>query len=166
MKTFAFAIFLSVSTTALAAPEDAAYPVLPDTPSGIGAPEAVVCRAPQTLPDGGAGPKICLKNNIWVRLSLTGKDLSADGKSVFDRPTVEQPTGRGNPDSVTCRRPVPLTVSHVRFGPKVCLTNQQWKDIAAKRMEVDSSGEIVMKPVGPGNDGAIPVARVNQTPPL
>jgi hypothetical protein len=112
------------------------------------------------------GPKICMQNEIWVRLSLTGKDLSADGKSVFDRPTVEQPTGEGNPDSVTCRRKVPLTASHIRFGPKVCLANKQWKEIADKNMMVDVNGEIVMRPIGPSADGAYPVTTVNRSPPL
>ncbi|HWU54902.1 MAG TPA: hypothetical protein VN175_05320, partial [Rhizomicrobium sp.] len=115
---------------------------------------------------GDMGPKICMQNNIWVRLSLTGKDLSADGKSVFDRPTVEQPTGDGNPDAVTCRRKVPLTATHLRFGPVVCLANKQWKEIAEKNMVVNSAGEIVRRPVGPSADGAFPVTTVEMSPPL
>jgi len=55
-----------------------------------------------------------MQNEIWVRLSLTGKDLSPDGKSVFDRPTVDQPKGEGNPDAVTCRSRVPLTATRIR----------------------------------------------------
>ena len=166
MRALAFALVALFATPAFAVPDDPSYPVMPDTPSGLGDPNAVTCRAPQALPGGGMGPKICMKNDIWVRLSLTGKDLSADGKSVFERPMVEQPTGRGNPDAVTCRRPVPLTVSHIRFGPRVCLTNQQWKDIAAKNMLVNSNGDIVMRPVGPPADGAFPVTAVEQSPPL
>ena len=166
MRLIALAAFALLATPAFAVPDDPSYPVLPDTPSGVGDPNAVVCRAPQLLPSGDMGPKICMQNNIWVRLSLTGKDLSPDGKIVFDRPMVEEPNGKGNPDSVTCRRPVPLTASHIRFGPKVCLTNQQWKDIAAKNMLVDSAGDIVMRPVGPSADGAFPVTTVNRSPPL
>jgi len=166
MRLIALAAFALLATPALAVPDDPSYPVLPDTPSGVGDPNAVVCRAPQQLPSGDMGPKICMQNNIWVRLSLTGKDLSADGKVVFDRPMVEEPNGKGNPDSVTCRRPVPLTASHIRFGPKVCLINQQWKDIAAKNMLVDSAGDIVRRPVGPSADGAFPVTTVNRSPPL
>jgi hypothetical protein len=112
------------------------------------------------------GPKICMQNDIWVLQSLTGKDLSADGKNVFDRPTVVQPTGEGNPDAVTCRRKVPLTATHIRFGPKVCLANKQWKEIAEKNMEVNSAGEIVMRPIGPSGDGAFPITTVNRSPPL
>ena len=112
------------------------------------------------------GPKICMKNDVWVRLSLTGKDLSADGKSVFERPTVVEPHGDGNPDAVTCRRPVPLTVNRLRFGPRVCMTNGQWKDIATKHMMVNSAGEILMRPTGPVADGAWPVTSVERSPPL
>jgi len=167
MRTIALAVLVLLATPALAVPDDPSYPVLPDTPSGVGDPNGVTCRAPQPLPSGGGmGPKICMKNDIWVRLSLTGKDLSADGKTVFERPTVEQPTGKGNPDAVTCRTPVPLTATRIRFGPKVCLTNQQWKDIAAKNMMVDSNGDILMRPVGPSADGAFPLATVNRSPPL
>jgi hypothetical protein len=159
------AVFVLLTTPAFAVPDDPSYPVMPDTPSGAGDPNAVTCRAPQRLPAGDMGPKICMQNNVWVRLSLTGKDLSADGKSVFDRPMVEQPTGSGNPDAVTCRKPVPLTTSHLSFGPKVCLTNQQWKDIAAKQMLVDSNGEIIRRPMGPPADGAFPVTTVNRLHP-
>jgi hypothetical protein len=166
MRLLAFAVLALLSTPALAVPDDPSYPVMPDTPSGLGDPAAVVCRAPQPLPSGGMGPKICMQNEIWVRLSLTGKDLSADGKSVFERPAVDEPTGEGNPDAVTCRRKVPLTATHIRFGPKVCLANKQWKEIAEKNMLVDSNGEIVMRPIGPSADGAYPVTTVNRSPPL
>ena len=166
MRMMPLAILAVLATPAFALPDDPSYPVMPDTPSGTGDPNAVICRAPQRLPSGDMGPKICLKNDIWVRLSLTGKDLSADGKSVFERRTVEQPTGEGNPDAVTCRSPVPLTATRIKFGPKVCLTNQQWKDIAAKNMVVDSNGNILMRPVGPPADGAFPLATVNRSPPL
>jgi hypothetical protein len=154
-----------LSIPAWAVPDDPSYPVLPDTPSGSGDPNAVTCRAAQPLPSGGMGPKFCMQNNVWVRLSLTGKDLSADGKSVFDRPGVTDPTGNGNPDAVTCRKPVPLTATRTKFGPQVCLTNQQWKDIAAKGMSVSSMGEILGRPTGPPADGAFPVTLVERRPP-
>src|SRR5690242_16929513 len=130
MRMMPLAVLVLLATPAFAVPDDPSYPVVPDTPSGGGDPSAVVCRAPQRLPSGDMGPKICLQNNIWVRLSLTGKDLSADGKTVFERPMVDEPDGKGNPDAVTCRKPVPLTATRIRFGPKVCLTNHQWKEIA------------------------------------
>jgi hypothetical protein len=61
---------------------------------------------------------------------------------------------------------VPLTATHIRFGPKVCLTNQQCKDIADKNMVVNSNGEIVMRPIGPSADGAFPITTVERSPPL
>ena len=166
MRLLAITVLALFATPAFAVPDDPSYPIMPDTPSGMGEPSAVVCRAPQRLPSGEMGPKICMQNEIWVRLSLTGKDLSADGKTVFDRPTVVQPTGDGNPDAVTCRRKVPLTATHIRFGPKVCLANKQWKEIAEKNMVVNSAGEILMRPVGPSGDGAFPVTTVERSPPL
>ncbi|MEO8301631.1 MAG: hypothetical protein ABI608_07550 [Rhizomicrobium sp.] len=167
MRILSIAFLALLTTPAWAVPDDPSYPVKPDTPSGSGDPNAVTCRAPQTLPGSAAmGPKICMQNNVWVRLSLTGKDLSADGKSVFARVAVVQPNGNGNPDAVACRKPVPLTATRTRFGPQVCLTNQQWKEIAAKRMFVNTAGEIVMRPVGPPADGAFPVSNVERSPPL
>jgi len=159
-------LFLALlATPALALPDDPSYPVKPDTPSGAGDPNAATCRAPQALPSGGMGPKICMKNEVWVRLSLTGKDLSADGKSVFDRPSVISPNGNGNPDAVTCRKPIPRTASRTAFGPQVCLTNGQWKEIAAKNMSVDINGDVVMRPVGPAGEGAFPITAVDRGPP-
>jgi len=166
MRLLAIAVLALFATPALAVPDDPSYPVMPDTPSGMGDPAAVVCRAPQPISSGQMGPKICMQNEIWVRLSLTGKDLSPDGKSVFDRPTVDQPKGEGNPDAVTCRSRVPLTATRIRFGPKVCLANKQWKEIAEKNMIVDSNGEILMRPIGPAADGAFPITSVNRSPPL
>ena len=160
-------LFLALLVTpALALPDDPSYPVKPDTPSGSGDPNAATCRAPQALPSGGTGPKICMKNEVWVRLSLTGKDLSADGKSVFDRLSVVAPTGQGNPDAVTCRKPIPRTASRTSFGPPVCLTNGQWKEIAAKNMSVDINGDVVMRPVGPAGEGAFPITAVDRGPPV
>ena len=166
MRILSLAFLALLATPALAVPDDPSYPVLPDTPSGSGDPNSVTCRAPQALPSGGMGPKICMQNNIWVRLSLTGKDLSADGKSVFNRVAVLNPTGNGNPDAVTCRKPTPRTASRTSFGPQVCLTNGQWKEIAAKGMSVDINGDVVMRPVGPAGDGAFPVTAVDRGPPV
>jgi hypothetical protein len=108
-----------------------------------------------------------MHNSVWARLSLTGQDLAADGKSVFPRPTVTEPTGDGNPDAVTCRRPVALTASRTRQGPEVCLTNHQWKELVAKQLRVNSAGQIVSgRMTGPAAQGVIPFVAVNQSPPL
>jgi hypothetical protein len=161
------ALIALLATPAFAA-TDADAPVMPETPSGMGDPQALTCRAPQPLPSGGMGPRICMHNEIWARLTITGKDLSADGKSVFERPTTAEPSGNGNPDAVTCRRPSALTASRTRRGPEVCLTNGHWKQLAAEHKRVNSAGVIVStRPTGPatGPDG-IPVVTAEISPPL
>jgi hypothetical protein len=168
MRIVAVVFVAALTTPVLAESDDSSYPVMPDTPSGLGDPTAIVCRAPQPLSGSGTmGPKICMHNNVWERLSLTGQDLAADGKSVFRRPTVSDPAGDGNPDAVTCRSPVALTASRTRFGPEVCLTNHQWKDLAAKQLRVNEAGKIVdARPTGPAAQGAIPIVSVNISPAL
>jgi hypothetical protein len=166
MRILPLAFLALLATPALG--DDVSYPVMSDTPSGLGDPDAIVCRAPQPISGSGEmGPKICIHNSVWARLSLTGQDLSADGKNVFARPTVSDPTGEGNPDSVTCRQPTALTASRTRHGPEICLTNQQWKNLAAKQLRVNSAGQIVnARPTGPTGLGAIPFAVVEMSPPL
>ena len=110
MRLFTIVVLSLLATPVLAQTDVSNPPVMPQTPSGEGDPNAVVCRAPQILPDSGAmGPKVCMHNSVWMRLTMTGKDLSADGKSVVLRPTVTDPAGDGNPDAVTCRSPVAVT---------------------------------------------------------
>jgi len=142
--------------------------VMPITPSGVGDPDAIVCRAPQALADSGAmGPQVCMHNSVWARLTATGQDLSADGKSVFLRPTVAEPTGEGNPDAVTCRRPAEITASRSRRGPEVCLTNRYWKELAAQQKRIDSNGQVVStRSNGPIGSEGIPVVNVETSPPL
>jgi hypothetical protein len=165
-----FALLASLSLFTLATAQAAEFPVMPETPSGEGDPDAMVCRAPQALPDSGAlGPKICMHNNVWARLTMTGQDLSADGKSVFARPTVAEPTGAGNPDSVTCRRPVFVTASRAKHGPEVCLTNRYWAELTAQQKRVAANGQIVSTRIngagGTGSDG-IPIVTAEISPPL
>ncbi len=89
------AFVLLAMPTALAAQEYPNAPTYATTPSGHGDPESVVCRAPQPLPSGGMGPRICLRNVIWVRLTRTAQDLSADGKSVHRALSGVRSDGRG-----------------------------------------------------------------------
>jgi hypothetical protein len=158
MRSFPLALFL-LATPAWAADEYPNAPTYATTPSGHGDPETVVCRAPQPLPSGGMGPRICLRNVIWVRLTMTAQDLSADGKSVFKRQLVAEPTGRGDPDAVTCRRPPQSSASRTQRGPMVCLTNKYWAEIAAQDKRVNNNGQLVSTKVnGPSGRGdGIPV---------
>lgn len=167
MRLSAALLALLLTSPALAATDADNAPVMSDTPSGLGDPEALVCRAPQPLPSGGMGPKICMHNNIWARLTQTGKDLSADGKSVFERPTTSEPSGSGNPDAVTCRRPAGITASRTKRGPEVCLTNQQWKNLASENKRVNSAGQIVStRQTGPSSADGIPVVTAEMSPAL
>ena len=116
------------------------------TPSGMGDPDAIVCRAPQTLPGGGRGPKTCMRNKTWARLTLTGQDLGADGRSVFERPMVDEPGGEGEPGAVTCRKPPEIVTGwHLRStGPEICLTNATWAQLKADHMRVSEDGKGVI----------------------
>lgn len=171
MRTVSIAFLVFLATPVLAAATDVSDPpIMPQTPSGAGDPNAMVCRAPQALPGSGAmGPEVCMHNSVWARLTMTGQDLSADGKSVFPRPTTTDPTGEGNPDAVTCRRPTEVTASRTRHGPEVCLTNRYWADLAAHQKRIDSNGHIVSTrangPAGAGPDG-IPVVAAETSPAL
>jgi hypothetical protein len=153
---------------AWAAMNDADGPVMPDTPSGAGDPAAIVCRAPQPLPGSSAtGPKVCVHNSVWLRLTLTGQDLSADGKTVVARPATADPAGDGHPDAVTCRRPTEVSGSRTRHGPEVCLTNQYWKNLATRHERVNGTGQIVSTiPVGPAELSGMPIVAVESSPAL
>jgi hypothetical protein len=144
---------LPFSLGALAAPEITGVDpvVMPDTPSGVGDPRAIVCRAPQRFADSNQfGPKSCGYNYEWWQLTTQGKDLAPDGKTVIDRPVVANPDGKGNPDAVTCRAPRQIAGPslHIRhFGPEVCQTNQFWADLNKNYKFVDARGVVVRKPM-------------------
>ena len=168
MRIISIALLVFLATPVLAAADAADPPVMPETPGGVGDPNAIVCRAPQALPGSGAmGPKVCMHNSVWARLTVTGQDLSADGKSVFPRPAVADPAGDGNPDAVTCRRPAQITASRTRRGPEVCLINHTWADLAAHDKRIDSNGQVVSTRVnGPVGADGIPVVTAETSPPL
>jgi len=169
MRLSIAALFVLPASPAFAALDDAGAPVLNVTPSGEGNPDTIVCRAPQALPGGGMGPKVCMHNNVWARLTMTGQDLSPDGKSVFLRPTVANPSGAGDPDAVTCRRPAAFTASRTKTGPEVCLSNRRWKDLARGDKRIDNNGHVVSTRIyGPGGAGpdGIPVVSAEISPAL
>ena len=56
MRLPAIAVLALFATPAFAVPDDPSYPVMPDTPSGMGDPSNVVCRSAQRLPNGEMGP--------------------------------------------------------------------------------------------------------------
>lgn len=100
-----------------------------------------------------------MRNSVWLKLTDTASDLSADGKTVFARDTVADPSGKGPPDAVTCRRPTPTTASRIELGPTVCLTNKYWASLATEQKRVNSYGIVVSTKInGPsGRADGIPV---------
>jgi len=121
--------------------------VMANTPSGAGDPNAVVCRAPQSIAGSGQlGPQVCLHNNEWWKVAMNGKDVAPDGKSLIDRPTVDNPKGEGDPDAITCR--TRKVVSHwtdrvTQYGPVVCRLNSFWADVIKNHQMIDPNGKVV-----------------------
>jgi hypothetical protein len=55
-------------------------PVMAQTPSGEGDPDAVSCRPPQILPGTRRrGPEVCKTNRVWAQYRKDGMDVAADG---------------------------------------------------------------------------------------
>jgi len=149
-NAFVGALFALLPLTPVAAtvtiPDDAV--VMPDTPSGEGDPNTIVCRAPQQLAGSNEmGPKRCGYNWEWWQLTENGKGLAPDGKTVIDRPMVSNPTGTGNPDAVTCRSGIPLGRSALgriqHFSRAECRTNRFWASLLNDRKWVSPAGNII-----------------------
>jgi len=124
--------------------------VVANTPSGVGDPNAIVCRAAQRIAGTDQfGPQACGHNYEWWKLAINGKDLAPDGKTLIDKPTVANPRGEGDPQAVTCRTP-----KFVDRGPLVpiCRTNRFWADIVKNRQVVDARGEVWERSSGCGGE--------------
>jgi hypothetical protein len=136
--------------------------VMPDTPSGFGDPNVMVCRAPQRLADNNQfGPKICGYNREWLQLTTHGKDVALDGTTVIDRPMEWSPKGHGNPDAVTCRKPKSLPIPGFNLGPEVCQTNQFWANLVKTHKALDAYGVVAQS-----SDGLPNTASASYTDPL
>jgi hypothetical protein len=65
--------------------------VMADTPSGVGDPNTITCRAPQRIAGSDQlGPAACAHNHEWYSLAMDGKDLAPDGKTLIARRIVEK----------------------------------------------------------------------------
>jgi hypothetical protein len=54
-----------------------------DTPTGVGDPDAISCRAPQISADSRLpGPEVCKRNREWAVLFQRGENLAPDGRTV------------------------------------------------------------------------------------
>jgi len=119
-----------------------------NTPSGVGDPETMVCRAPQRFAGSDRlGPAACGHNWEWLTMSTNGKDLAADGKTLIDKPTVANPTGEGDPDGVTCRTP------KIAMRAPICQTNRFWADLIKNHQTIDKP--TVDNPTGEGDPDAV-----------
>jgi hypothetical protein len=122
--------------------------VMPNTPTGAGDPDATVCRAPQRIAGSDqSGPQVCLHNYEWWKVAMNGKDIAPDGKTLIDRPTVNNPRGEGDPEAIICRTP-----QFVSSGPlvKVCRLNSFWADVIKSHQVVDARGNVVARRLNTG----------------
>jgi beta-lactamase regulating signal transducer with metallopeptidase domain len=80
---------------------------------------------------------------------LTMPTAPAEVVSPAEAPAATQallalnPTGKGDPDDVTCRVPQPLPGS--RFaGPQICRTNRVWAALRANRQDISPDGKTIV----------------------
>jgi len=153
-------VSLILSSGALGAPvEDTKPAVTPGTPSGVGNPNTVVCRAPQPIPGSGQlGPQVCLRNSDWWKVAMNGKDVAPDGQSLIAKATVDNPIGEGDPDAVTCRTGKVVAsglgqlphASNARDSQEICRTNRFWAN-AIKRVDYGPAYGPGGYPLSPGD---------------
>ena len=53
------------------------------------------------------------------------------------------PTGAGDPDSITCRVPQLLPGSRLA-GPSICKTNRVWAELHARRQDISPDGKMIV----------------------
>jgi len=139
--------------------------IVASTPTGTGDPNATVCRAPQHLADSDQlGPQVCLHNYEWWKVAMNGKDIGPDGKTLIDRPTVDNPKGEGDPDAVTCRtrKVVSRQTDWVKsYSPVVCRQNSFWADLIKNHQMVDLNGKVVARSNPFGGQGGLGPAFVS-----
>src|ERR1700692_1078563 len=74
---------LLMAGAAWAQTDDKSYAALP---TGEGAPYAITCRPPQSLPGSRLkGPEVCKTNVLWGQYRKDGMDVAADG--IHDVPS-------------------------------------------------------------------------------
>jgi len=141
-----------------------------DAPSGVHDPDALTCDSPQLADVAKAvGSRICVQNSILPALSETGA-LSPAGarvRSLSDLPLSRDPTGTGDPDTVTCLNPQRQTGALFR-GPIACAHNDFWAKLNAAgcvlspeaRAIIPSGTAKVFKPLAcehiQGRNGVLP----------
>jgi hypothetical protein len=127
---------VAAAAAASSAPAATEPVVMPNTPDGGGDSDTIVCRAPQRIAGTNQfGEEACGHNYEWQKLALNGKDLAPDDKTLIPRATVDNPTGKGDPDAVTCR-----TSGFFSPYPPLCRTNRFWANLIKSRQTVYDDG--------------------------
>ncbi len=70
---------------------------------------------------------------------------------MIDRPTVDNPTGQGDPDAVTCgtRKVVSRPTDwEKKYSPVLCRPNSFWADVIKNNKMVTLNGDVVSRPMG------------------
>jgi hypothetical protein len=88
-------------------------------------------------------------------LTAKGRDLGPDAKAVIDRPMIDEPTGDGNPDAVSCRKPQALpSAYHMHsYGPEICLSNAHWAQLKKDNKRITEDGRNIVDTRPPISSG-------------
>ena len=93
-----------------------------------------------------------------MRLAVTGALIAylLSSPSTFAAATVTgdrmvaNPTGKGDPDAVTCREPQSvrseMAMRIVHDGPTICHPNRFWADLIKSHKVITANGEVVNDP--------------------
>ncbi|HEY4077145.1 MAG TPA: hypothetical protein VGM26_09470 [Rhizomicrobium sp.] len=116
-------------------------------PSGAHDPDALTCDAPQLVPVAKrVGWKICVQNNLLKALRETGA-LGSDGKaikSISDLPMSRNPSGAGDPDTVTCQKQQQQTGS-LTYGPIACARNDFWAKLNVSGCVLSPDARVIIR---------------------
>ena len=70
--------------------------------------------------------------------------------AIAEPKMVANPSGKGDPDAVTCREPQPvrseMAMRIVHDGPTICRTNRFWADLTKGHKIVAANGAVVADP--------------------
>jgi len=118
-----------------------AVPPLPGTSKNLPAVPAAPGDAPQAHPQTVA------------RLAVLAPRPVRTDSLPQAVPLVLLPTGKGDPDAVTCRVPQQLPGSRLA-GPEVCRTNRVWADLRARKTVIAPDGESLLASTHVGRGSA------------
>lgn len=87
-----------------------------------------------------------------MRCAVTGAYFTClliSASAFASPPTVADPTGKGDPDAVTCREPQPvrseMAMRIFHEGPTICRTNRFWAELIKNHMIFTANGALVTR---------------------